>query len=552
LLETRQKQSFELRLKKNDGTLIHAQFETTIHPDSCAPPGQFWMIVSDVSVRKEAELAKVRRLKNRYRAIVMDQNDLIVRFDPQGKITFVNDAYCRYFGVNHFNILGSNFLPNIHEEDLPLVREYFNNLNPQQPEKTIEHRVILGDGKTYWQQWCRRAICDGAGNIFEYQAVGRDISKLKEAEVKLQKQARLQQLFLDALPCVALLLRYNTRQIVASNKTAVAIGAIPGKKCYATWPQSENPCPWCLAPELWKSGEAQSGQFWGLGRYWDAHWIPVEGDLYLHYAFDITENQQAKEALKKTKDELEQRVLERTVELQKSHKQLLHSEKLAAVGNLSASIAHEFNNPLQSIMSIIKGIGKYVPMGKNEAELVALALQECERMKNLIASLRDFFLPTSGKTVRLDLHSIIDAILLIAKKDFFTRKIQVKRRYGGKIPLIEAVADQIKQVLLNILNNAADACEGEGIITITTERIGRDKVVVHIEDNGTGIATENINQIFDPFFTTKPEVKGTGLGLSVSYGIIKKHGGRIEVKSELGKGSIFSVFLPIESVHNEQ
>jgi signal transduction histidine kinase len=431
---------------------------------------------------------------------------------------------------------------------LPLVRDHFRNLTPLKPDKTIEHRVYLTDGKVYWQQWCGRALYDQAGELVEYQAVGRDITKLKDAKEKLQNEFRLRQLFLDALPCIALLLKSETRQIVAFNKAALAAGAVPGKQCYATCVQKESPCSWCLAPKLWSTGEPQNSQFWAFDTYWDAYWVPVDEDHYLHYLFDITEKQKTKEALVKAHDELEQRVTERTLELQKSHQQLLHSEKLAAVGNLSASIAHEFNNPLQSVMTIIKGIGQYASLDKNEEELVALALQECHRMKNLIADLRDFFQPTSDKRSQVDLHAAIDALLLFSKKDFHTRNIAIVKHFDDNIPPVMAVADQLKQVLLNLVNNAADACDGGGVITIATEVIGAENIAVHIEDNGTGISSANIAHIFEPFFTTKPEMKGTGLGLSVSYGIIKKHGGRIEVKSEHGKGSKFSVLLPIKGL----
>ncbi len=552
LLETRQQQSYELRLQKSDDSFFYAQIEIILHPDGIDPPGQLRMSMSNVTIRKEAELAALLQMKNRYRAIVMDQTELICRFDPEGRMTFVNDAYCRYFGVDFRDILGTNFLPPIHPDDLPLVRNHFKTLSPDQPEKTIEHRVYLPDGKMYWQQWCGRGLFDQQGRLIEYQAVGRDITPLKEAEEKLQKESRLRQLFLDALPCIAMLLTYNTRLIIASNKAAAAVGAVPGHRCYEGLLQRDSPCPWCLAPKSCSESQTQNGQFWAHGIYWEAFWIPVDENLYLHYLFDITEKQKDKEALKKSYDELEQRVMERTLELQQSHAQLLHSEKLSAVGNLSASIAHEFNNPLQSVMTIIKGIGRYATLDKNEQELVALALQECNRMKNLIADLQDFFRPTSGKPSLVDLHATIDALLLLCKKDFHIRKITIVRKYDANLPRITAVADQLKQVFLNLLNNAADACAGRGIITISTETAGKKNIVVHIQDNGEGISSANMNRLFEPFFTTKPEMKGTGLGLPVSYGIVKKHGGRIEVHSEPGKGATFSVFLPIESAIDEQ
>ena len=123
----------------------------------------------------------------------------------------------------------------------------------------------------------------------------------------------------------------------------------------------------------------------------------------------------------------------------------------------------------------------------------------------------------------------------------------------NNVPLIIAVADQLKQVFLNLLNNAADACAGRrGIITITTQMIDDKNTVIHITDNGQGIDPANLPHIFEPFFTTKQTMKGTGLGLSVSYGIVKKHGGRIEVHSRTGKGATFSVFLPIENTIDEQ
>ncbi len=260
---------------------------------------------------------------------------------------------------------------------------------------------------------------------------------------------------------------------------------------------------------------------------------------------DVTERRQAEDALQKAHDELEQRVDERTVELKNTHAQLLHSGKLSAIGGLSASIAHEFNNPLAGITNVIHGLKRRATYDEDDGELIEMAIKECARIKNLIKSLQDFNRPSSGRVAPMDIHSTIDSILLLSKKEYQNKGITVETDYAKDMPQIKAVADQVKQVLLNLLNNAVYACEGGGSIKINTEAKNKN-IVIQIQDNGKGITLEDIGYIFDPFFTTKPEVKGTGLGLSVSYGIIKRHGGRIDVESVPAQGTIFTIILPIE------
>jgi signal transduction histidine kinase len=243
---------------------------------------------------------------------------------------------------------------------------------------------------------------------------------------------------------------------------------------------------------------------------------------------------------------LEQTVLERTRELKESQRQHLHAEKLSAIGKLSASIAHEFNNPLQGIISVLIGVKKRAILDQEDKKILDEAISECERMKNLIRSLQDFNRPSSGRQVLMDIHKSLDSILLLHKKDFMRRRISVILDYAEGLPQILAVPDQIKQVFLNLLANAADACEKpKGVITVSTWQ-ERDRVAVAIKDTGSGIKTENIELIFQPFFSTKSEVKGTGLGLSVSYGIVKKHHGEFRVKSKPGEGATFTVLLPIK------
>ena len=258
----------------------------------------------------------------------------------------------------------------------------------------------------------------------------------------------------------------------------------------------------------------------------------------------------AKEALKTAYDELEMRVEERTQELKETHEQLLHSEKLAAIGKLSASIAHEFNNPLYGVMSVIEGVKRRTSLDEEDAMLIDMAITECHRMKDLIKSLQDFNRPSSDKIIPFDIHATIDSLLLLSKKEYNNKGIMVATNYAEDMVLINGVADQIKQVILNVLNNGVYACEGGGTITINTGVVGKKNIAIKIQDTGKGIESENMGKIYDPFFTTKPTIKGVGLGLSVSHGIIKKHGGRIDIESELGRGTAFTITLPIEGVRN--
>ncbi|MBM9537664.1 PAS domain-containing sensor histidine kinase [Desulfobulbus alkaliphilus] len=261
---------------------------------------------------------------------------------------------------------------------------------------------------------------------------------------------------------------------------------------------------------------------------------------------DISELIRIQAELRAVNDQLERRVEERTLELQETQKQYLHAEKLAAIGKLSASIAHEFNNPLQAIFSILKGLQKRAILEEEDRQLLEAAIAEGDRIKELIRNLQEFNRPSSGRKVVMDVHQALNSILLLHKSDFRGKRISVVLDYAEHLPRILAVPDQIKQVFLNLLTNAADACQqAGGVITIRTRHEG-DRVAVAIEDTGVGIRAEEMELIFQPFYTTKPEVKGTGLGLSVSYGIVARHQGEMQVASQPNQGATFTVLLPVK------
>lgn len=271
-------------------------------------------------------------------------------------------------------------------------------------------------------------------------------------------------------------------------------------------------------------------------------------------ARDITENFMAREQMKKLsslekyQNHLEDQVQKRTVELKSTQDRLIHSEKLSAIGKLSASIAHEFNNPIYGIRNVLEEIEeKHTGETLNDLDkkLVKLAIKECNRMSNLISKLQDFHQPSLGIDVSINLHEIIDEVVLMIRKRLNDRNILLEMHYADNIPKIKAVPDQIKQVVLNLVQNAEEAIVKEGGKIVITTEFNKSEVLLHLKDSGMGITSENIGNIFEPFFTTKSPVKDTGLGLSVSYGIIKKHGGDIKVQSKLGEGTTFTIILPV-------
>ncbi len=234
-------------------------------------------------------------------------------------------------------------------------------------------------------------------------------------------------------------------------------------------------------------------------------------------------------------------------ELIESQKQLRHAEKLSAIGTLSGSIAHEFNNPLCGVINVLDRIDRKTAADDKDKVLLHMAQTECERMKKMIQDLQHFNRPSSGSKSDFDPHKSIENLLSFFKKEFQEKKATIIRQYMASPVILNAVHDQIRQVLLNLIKNAVDALAKEGgIITITTQQ--RDQhFIVSVHDSGEGISTENMKHIFEPFFTTKSAIKGTGLGLSVSHGIIESHNGTIHVESEPGKGTTFTVRLPLKT-----
>jgi PAS domain S-box-containing protein len=236
----------------------------------------------------------------------------------------------------------------------------------------------------------------------------------------------------------------------------------------------------------------------------------------------------------------------RELERRRVEQQLFESEKLAAVGRLAASIAHEVNNPLEAIKNSLYLLSNAKSVEQN-ARFLDVARRETERVSHIIRQMLGFA-RRSGEVEWVNVNQIIEETLILVEKKMRQARVEVVRNFDDGLPAIRARADQLRQVFLNLLLNAQQAIEKSGRITIVTsvhEQALQPTISVQISDTGRGIPEAEIPRIFEPFFSTR--TKGTGLGLWVTQDIVRHHGGRIEVTSEEGAGTTFNVILPVDS-----
>lgn len=243
---------------------------------------------------------------------------------------------------------------------------------------------------------------------------------------------------------------------------------------------------------------------------------------------------------------LEKKVEERTKELTEMQSHLIQSEKLASLGKLAAGIAHEINNPLGGILIyshlLLEETNKNSPHYENLKKIV----KETSRCKDIVKGLLEFARPKEPETSQVDINDIVESSLAIMERQALFQNIKIKKSYAPDMPRIVADSAQLQQVFMNIILNAAEAMDGNGILTLSTALDGdKTHIEVKFSDTGHGIKEEDKRRLFEPFFSTKEVGKGTGLGLAISYSIIQKHNGTIEVESEIEKGSTFTVRLPV-------
>jgi two-component system NtrC family sensor kinase len=252
---------------------------------------------------------------------------------------------------------------------------------------------------------------------------------------------------------------------------------------------------------------------------------------------------------------LETKVEERTEQLKDAHRKLLQTDRLASLGQLAASVAHEINNPISGVLNLSMLLQRImtdsgIPPARVEEvkRYLAQITSETSRVGRIVADLLAFSRRSKPHRAQADLNTIIKSTLSIINHKLKLMNVRVDLRLAGELPTVPCDVSQVQQVLINLIMNGAEATvnKGEGFLTLHTEVAPEENaVVLTVTDNGDGIPAEALHKIFDPFFTTKGEGKGVGLGLAVVYGIIQAHRGDIEVHSKSGEGTTFRVSLPL-------
>jgi PAS domain S-box-containing protein len=521
---------------------------------------------------KETALEALRRRERDFSSLVEHATDMIVRFDAGLRHVYCNPAVERQLGVPVQRFLGKTPLevagPRPTEQDRFIDRSLRKVLETG-VEQQVEQSFSTPSGVKHFQTHIVPEF-DAEGRIVSLLAITRDITEHRQA--KSQREAALEALqasenrfralvesSADAITMIAAdgAIIYEAPNV--PRITGYTIEERLGRSAFETiFPEDRSIVQTAFAQVTARPGSvAQNVQFRAVrkdGTIWWAEGTatnllddPNIRAVVINYR-DITDRKQAESqkeaALEALRDNMEQ--------LKMTQAQLVQAAKLAAVGELAAGVAHELNNPLTSVMGyaelLLGALPPDIPF-RGDLEIIA---KQAVRARDIVRNLLDFARQSKLQRHPCDLNQIVQQTLGLIRQHLETSGVVIEEQYAPHLEPVDLNSGQMKQVFLNLINNAAQAMPRGGRLRISTAQVG-DEALVAVADTGTGIPPDIMDRIFDPFFTTKPVGQGTGLGLSVSLGIVQEHGGRITVESQVKPpdqdsgpgGSTFSVWLPV-------
>jgi PAS domain S-box-containing protein len=501
------------------------------------------------------------------RVILSTITDPISFVDRDYVYRFANETYARYARMSRQEIVGRTVAE-------LLGKEAFHTLVKPQLDQCFEGQEVhyqawfdVPDQAPKYMDVSYYPVHDERGAIVGAVASSRDITGLKRAEDALQRERDLVTRIMETSPVGIVVLDQEGRIAFANAQVQRVTGLSREQIVRLSYndpmwrildddgqplPDSQLPFPKVMRSgepiqDLRQEVELPKGRKLLLSMN-AAPLFDADGriDGVVVSVNDITEQARLHEELQQYTAGLEQRVSERTAELEASQVALLQAERLAIVGKLASSLTHEISNPLQSVIGCLGLAEEARVEGQDVDEYLQIALTELRRVARIVARLRNLGRPPSVLVVKepTDLDALLDQAVGLCRKKCQEQGIQIEHRVEGSLPLLELVPDQIEQVLLNLMLNAIDAMPDGGRLSIhissSETPVG---VWISFADTGAGIPADVLSHIFDPFYSTKPE--NLGLGLSICQDIVEAHGGHISGESQPGQGSRFTVWLPV-------
>jgi PAS domain S-box-containing protein len=522
----------EIRNKAKDGSFYWV--DTTIVPflDKKGNPVQYIAIRSDITNRKNAEKALLESIKETQDiTFALDQSSIIAITDEKGKITSLNDKFCEISKYNREELMGQDhrILNSSYHS-----KEFFKDL-----WRTIGQGIVwkgeicnrAKDGTHYWVDTTIVPFLNEKGKPYQYVAIRTDISDRKRAEEHLKESIKDNTDIRFALDQSTIVAFTDARGIITSvNDKFCEISKYSREEIIGKDHSILNSGHHSklFFKELWKTigeGKVWKGEIRNKAKDGTYYWVDTtivpflndNGKPYQYVAIrnDITERKKTEEVL---------------------HRQ----DKLAAVGQLAAGVAHEIRNPLTSM----KGYAEFLTLDEQDPErleFINIILDEIERVNTIV---EDFMVLAKPKMVELEEKNVVPVIKnVVSLLEFEARKKQVKLSFDCPHEIIQIECDEnrLKQVFLNFIKNGIEAMPNGGELHVRT-MIQDNNVQISIQDTGVGIPKEKLKQLGEPFYTTKKN--GNGLGLMVSFKIIENHNGKVFVESEPNKGTTFNILLP--------
>ncbi|EKD81202.1 MAG: hypothetical protein ACD_39C01911G0002 [uncultured bacterium] len=503
----------------------------------------------DINQQKQAE-NDLRKSEEKYRLLVENQTDMVVKVDPEGRFLFASPSYCRLFGKSEEELLGQTFIPFIHEDDRSATAEAMKTLYSPPHTAYMEQRALTTRGWR-WLAWLDTAVLDEQGNIKEIIGAGRDITEHMQTESALktsEQQIKFQEELLRNAPMITLF-HDNDFNVIWHNKafadaTGLPAHKIVGKKCYAAMGRDEPclNCPGILTLKTEKPHQAEltrsdPGSSSVSPKVWDIRSIPARNDAEeligaIEIALDISE-----------------RI--------KLNNQFMQAQKIESVGRLAGGIAHDFNNMLGVILGYSEMAMEILPPSDPAYAFLKEVLSAASRSRDITRQLLAFARKQTISPQVLDLNETVESMLKMLRR-LIGENIDLTWKPCNSRCTVNMDPSQIDQILANLCVNAGDAIADVGEISIGTELAVIDQdccaanpgfipgnfIKLTVRDSGCGMDKKTLSLIFEPFFTTKSIGKGSGLGLATVYGIVQQNNGFIDVCSMPGEGSAFHIYLP--------